>query len=287
MNYSFDVPQYKKFLRSLDENEWYLFFYIDYTEKLSKYQFKKIFLDYREEKLNSFDEVFENPEHEWQEDIIERCYKLLLSQKNAALSLLIKANTFLDMGLKVKNYVGAKETNRNENCEFKKKYFKQNKGVKMFKSLILIAGFAGSSFLFPSEMNIPIHRETGLAGVVRSLYEEEGAWGISCSINLTGCIDLPKCRESAKKIHEFSHRLVSLIKMQSYGCPRIVWFGNGDKEGYTMVQLINTSSIVAHFAGGNIYLDVFSCKPYEPALVANFAADYFQAKEWSIVTNLR
>ncbi len=44
-----------------------------------------------------------------------------------------------------------------------------------------------------------------------------------------------------------------------------------------MVQLIETSLISAHFANltNTTYLDVFSCKPYDPDVVAQFARDYF------------
>jgi S-adenosylmethionine decarboxylase len=46
-----------------------------------------------------------------------------------------------------------------------------------------------------------------------------------------------------------------------------------------MTQLIETSLISAHFADASraIYLDVFSCAPYDPEDVANFAAEYFKA----------
>jgi len=44
-----------------------------------------------------------------------------------------------------------------------------------------------------------------------------------------------------------------------------------------MVQLIETSLISAHFANkSNVtYLDVFSCKAYDPEKVRTFAQEYF------------
>jgi len=156
----------------------------------------------------------------------------------------------------------------------------------MLKYLLLLSavsfGYGNST-----ELNTPLAKEVSRPGVLRDLYNSSGAWGMSCSINLSGCIPLPECKESVNHIHTFSHKLVNLIDMVAYGCPKIVWFGSGNKAGYTLVQLIETSAIVAHFAGSDIYLDVFSCKPYDASLVASFASHWFQAEEWSVVNVLR
>jgi hypothetical protein len=44
--------------------------------------------------------------------------------------------------------------------------------------------------------------------------------------------------------------------------------------------LIETSNICAHFANKNqeIYLDVFSCKPYDERIVEDLVVQYFGAK---------
>jgi S-adenosylmethionine/arginine decarboxylase-like enzyme len=54
--------------------------------------------------------------------------------------------------------------------------------------------------------------------------------------------------------------------MVAYGPPVVEHFGSGNKGGYTLVQLIETSNITAHFVEqtNDIYLDVFSCKPFNP-----------------------
>jgi S-adenosylmethionine decarboxylase len=57
-----------------------------------------------------------------------------------------------------------------------------------------------------------------------------------------------------------------------------------------MTQLIETSLISAHFADASraIYLDVFSCAPYDPQQVAKFAADYFKSAHYQLnVVNRR
>ena len=51
-----------------------------------------------------------------------------------------------------------------------------------------------------------------------------------------------------------------------------------------MTQLIETSLISAHFANPSraIYLDVFSCAPYDPQAVAAYARDYFKARRFNL-----
>ena len=66
--------------------------------------------------------------------------------------------------------------------------------------------------------------------------------------------------------------------MRRFGDTQVVHFGEDERvAGYSMVQLIETSLISAHFANQTnaTYLDVFSCKPYEPEVVADFAQTFF------------
>jgi S-adenosylmethionine/arginine decarboxylase-like enzyme len=81
-------------------------------------------------------------------------------------------------------------------------------------------------------------------------------------------------------IHDFNKALVKRIDMVAYGTPQIVRFGSGNKAGYTLVQLIETSNICAHFVEENnsMYLDVFSCKDFDPATVKDTVEEYFQVK---------
>jgi S-adenosylmethionine/arginine decarboxylase-like enzyme len=55
--------------------------------------------------------------------------------------------------------------------------------------------------------------------------------------------------------------------------------------GYSVLQLIQTSDITAHFcdATGDAYIDIFSCKEYNPAAAGLFCQDYFKAENmiWS------
>jgi S-adenosylmethionine/arginine decarboxylase-like enzyme len=65
--------------------------------------------------------------------------------------------------------------------------------------------------------------------------------------------------------------------MVPFGEPQVQHFGSGNKAGYTLVQLIETSNITAHFVEetDDIYLDVFSCKPFNPNDVKQVVNKFF------------
>ena len=112
--------------------------------------------------------------------------------------------------------------------------------------------------------------------------ESEGEyWGISSCINLYEC-DLA-LMQNADAIRAFVVLLCDRIKMRRYGEPQVVFFGDEPRvQGFSMTQLIETSLISAHFADASkaIYLDVFSCAPYDPKDTARFAAEYFKADHY-------
>lgn len=103
-------------------------------------------------------------------------------------------------------------------------------------------------------------------------------WGYHLILDCAGCGHAQIT--SAIRIEQFVKQLVSDIDMVAYGEPQIVKFGTGNKAGYTLVQLIETSNICAHFVDEDdtMYLDVFSCKPFEPATVEELVRTYFEPK---------
>ena len=108
-------------------------------------------------------------------------------------------------------------------------------------------------------------------------------WGISSSIDLYDC-DLA-LMQNADAIREFVRILCDRIKMKRYGDTQVVFFGEDPRvTGFSMTQLIETSLISAHFADASraIYLDVFSCAPYDSVDTAEFAAEYFKADHYNL-----
>ena len=112
---------------------------------------------------------------------------------------------------------------------------------------------------------------------VRNAFNKNLAWGLCISIDLHGCDS--NLVQSKEAIRQFVIELCELIKMKRYGEPAIHWFGEGELAGYTMVQLIETSSITAHFTDEAVYLDLFSCKFYDPEAVLVFINKFFNAQK--------
>jgi S-adenosylmethionine/arginine decarboxylase-like enzyme len=101
------------------------------------------------------------------------------------------------------------------------------------------------------------------------------SWGYHLMLDCSRCL-APSIRCS-NNISNFAKTLVRRIDMVPYGEPQVVHFGSGDKSGYTLVQLIETSNITAHFCEetDDMYLDVFSCKPFNPADVESVVNAHF------------
>ena len=107
-------------------------------------------------------------------------------------------------------------------------------------------------------------------------------WGYHLCINARGA-SLAAISD-ASNIEKFTKDLVKRIDMIAYGEPQIVHFGSGNKAGYTLVQLIETSNICAHFVEddgyetdtGSYYFDCFSCKPFDINEVIKCCREYFK-----------
>jgi len=112
-------------------------------------------------------------------------------------------------------------------------------------------------------------------------------WGKHLILDAAGCS--PKMIGCPIVIGNFAKDLVKRIDMVAYGNPYIVMFGTGNKKGYTLVQLIETSNICAHFVEENnsMYLDVFSCKDFDPEVVQEVVCEYFDAKSFKTQMILR
>jgi S-adenosylmethionine/arginine decarboxylase-like enzyme len=125
--------------------------------------------------------------------------------------------------------------------------------------------------------------------IVRDIkFQTQPSWGISCSVDVKNC-DPAIIRDSAL-INEYVIKLCDLIEMKRFGECRIVHFGEDEKvAGYSMVQLIETSLISGHFANAtnSAYIDVFSCKTYDPDVVAAFTKEYFKGDSIRVVTTDR
>ena len=106
------------------------------------------------------------------------------------------------------------------------------------------------------------------------------AWGKHLIIDAKGC-DLQRATDP-EYIRHFTKELVRLIEMNPFGEPQVVHFGDGgDKAGWTMIQLIETSNIIGHFLdhNGDLYLDVFSCEDFSEHTVMSALKMFFSPGE--------
>lgn len=105
-------------------------------------------------------------------------------------------------------------------------------------------------------------------------------WGFHFIADCGGCD--AKLMSNYDTVDLWIRKLVKDIDMQPIGEPRIEYTAAEfpDKAGFTVVQVIVTSSIVAHFVDGlgQIYLDVFSCKTFDPAVVERSIKESFGAQ---------
>lgn len=125
------------------------------------------------------------------------------------------------------------------------------------------------------------------SSVVRQAVDQ-AVWGVASSFDIYDCD--PEIIRDADKIKQFVVELCDLIEMRRFGETTVVNFGEDERvAGYSMVQLIETSLISAHFANltNTTYLDVFSCKPYDPEVVEEFATRFFRGSRCTCHTSMR
>jgi len=103
------------------------------------------------------------------------------------------------------------------------------------------------------------------------------SWGYHLVLDVRAC-KIDKATD-ANHISNFIKELVIKIDMVPYGEPQLVHFADHtEKAGWTVIQLIETSSIVGHFLddSGDLYLDVFSCKNFDESTVRDLIKVYFE-----------
>ena len=93
----------------------------------------------------------------------------------------------------------------------------------------------------------------------------------------------PKIIRSKKKILEYSNRLCNLIEVKKYGkpvCQRFA-FALPHATGYSLMQLIESSSITGHFSEllNRAFVNIFSCKLFDHKIATAFTKKFFKAKK--------
>lgn len=101
------------------------------------------------------------------------------------------------------------------------------------------------------------------------------SWGYHLMLDCAGGHEV----DDKERMLQFIKELVPAIDMIAFGEPWIERFATHDpsKAGISFCQMIETSNICGHFveSNGDFYIDVFSCKPFNPVVVENLVEKYF------------
>jgi len=111
------------------------------------------------------------------------------------------------------------------------------------------------------------------------------SWGYHLILDCSGCqLDTITNKDT---ISNFVATLIERINMTAYGQPQIELMLVGtDNEGYSVLQMITTSNITAHFVNSTqaAYIDVFSCKDFDTSQAIHTVEEFFSPA--SIKSNL-
>lgn len=110
------------------------------------------------------------------------------------------------------------------------------------------------------------------------------------SVDIHGCNR--KTIRDAAAIKRFTAELCKRLGMKRFGETVVVDFGAAPEvAGFSLTQLIETSLVSGHFGDGKqndfAYLDIFSCKYYDPQVMVDFSVDFFEGKSFNAHVMLR
>jgi S-adenosylmethionine/arginine decarboxylase-like enzyme len=100
-------------------------------------------------------------------------------------------------------------------------------------------------------------------------------WGMMAVIDLHDC-DRSQLADP-DVIRRFVPEVIDAIDMVPHGPLHLERFGDGELEGWSAMQFIETSSITVHADefGCRCFVDVFSCRPFDPDVAAAIAVAHF------------
>ena len=100
-------------------------------------------------------------------------------------------------------------------------------------------------------------------------------WGMLAAIDLHGC---ERSRlEDPDTLRRFVPSLIDAIGMRAHGPLMLDRFGDGELEGWSAMQFIETSSVTVHTdeVCDRCFVDVFSCRPFDSSAAASVAVAHF------------
>ena len=114
-------------------------------------------------------------------------------------------------------------------------------------------------------------------------FNKQDAWGYQLILDMEDCSEM---MDNKGYVTKFFKELISELDMKELSPIMIVKVDGpdlGSGRGLSAVQMITTSSITFHSDDDKrcIYLDVFSCKKYNPDIVIRTVDKYFSPKRIS------
>jgi S-adenosylmethionine decarboxylase len=115
-------------------------------------------------------------------------------------------------------------------------------------------------------------------GGVRAADTGEEHWGYHLILDCSGCnqkVDDPPT------VTAYLKEMVQALKMVAVGEPLVHQFTGGEEgRGTTGIQIITTSSFTFHSDddADQAYIDIFSCKEFEPQTAIDLTDRYFEPK---------
>ncbi len=119
-------------------------------------------------------------------------------------------------------------------------------------------------------------------------YERKNPWGVLTSFDIYE--SNPEIIRDPGHIEQFIRNLCDLIGItRTEDCKITCFRENEHVEGFNMAGCIDTSLISGYFVNTSctLYLDVFSCKFYDPREVAEFAISFFKGSHYKMQIALR
>ncbi len=123
---------------------------------------------------------------------------------------------------------------------------------------------------------------------VKEWFDNWDFWWMATSVDIYWCN--PDLIREADYIKSYVKELCDLIDMRRFWDTQVVHFWEDEKVAwFSMTQLIGTSLISGHFANKTnaSYLDIFSCKEYDPKVMADFSLDFFKWEYYKANVNYR
>jgi S-adenosylmethionine/arginine decarboxylase-like enzyme len=102
-------------------------------------------------------------------------------------------------------------------------------------------------------------------------------WGYHLILDCAGC-NFEKITDP-DNIKDFLSTLIPAIDMVAHGEPIVEFLLSGeDNQGYSVLQMITTSNITAHFVNRDCsgYIDIFSCKEFDINIANRIVGEFFE-----------